>query len=44
VAAYVVPGSGEVRNARAVNLGTFAGALWFLAAALILLPRRGSTA
>jgi hypothetical protein len=39
VAAYVVPSSGEVRNASLVNLGTFLGALCFLAGAYLLLPR-----
>ena len=39
-AAYVVPGSGEVRNAELVNLGTFLGALGFFAGALLLLPER----
>lgn len=38
-AAYVVPASGEVRNAELVNLGTFVGALCFLSAALLALPR-----
>jgi hypothetical protein len=38
VASYVVPESGEVRNATLVNLGTFLGALCFLAGAYLLLP------
>ncbi len=42
IAAYVVPDSGQMRNAALVNLGTFVGALCFLVAALILLPRRSS--
>jgi hypothetical protein len=40
VAAYVVPSSGEVADARLVNLGTFVGALCFLAAALLTRPPR----
>lgn len=40
VAAFVVPSSGEVANARLVNLGTFAGAVCFLAAALLTRPPR----
>jgi hypothetical protein len=40
VASYVVPSSGEVRNAENVNLGTFVGALCFLAAALLTRPPR----
>jgi hypothetical protein len=39
VASYVVPDSGAVRNATLVNLGTFLGALCFLAGAYLLLPR-----
>jgi hypothetical protein len=39
IAAYVVPDSGAVRNAQMVNLGTFAGAICFLIAAVITLPR-----
>jgi hypothetical protein len=39
IAAYVVPSSGEVANAAVVNLGTFVGALCFLAAALLMAPR-----
>ncbi|MFF0815834.1 hypothetical protein ACFYVR_11900 [Rhodococcus sp. NPDC003318] len=38
VAAYVVPSTGELRNAAMANLGTFVGALCFLAAALLTLP------
>ncbi len=38
VASYVVPASGEVRNAAAVNLGTFLGAVGFFVGALLLLP------
>jgi hypothetical protein len=40
VAAFVVPESGEVVNARLVNLGTFLGALGFLVGGLLLLPER----
>ena len=40
VAAYVVPESGEPRNAALVNLGTFVGALGFLISAFLLLPER----
>jgi len=40
VASYVVPDSGTVRNAKLVNLGTFVGAVCFLVAALVVLPRR----
>lgn len=40
VASYVVPDSGELRNATWVNLGTFGGALCFLAGAILLLPER----
>ncbi len=40
VAAYVVPESGEPRNAQLVNLGTFVGALGFLVGAFLLLPER----
>jgi hypothetical protein len=38
VASYVVPDSGAIRNATLVNLGTFLGALCFLAGAYLLLP------
>jgi hypothetical protein len=40
-AAYVVPSSGEVANAALVNLGTFFGALGFLAGALLMTPDPG---
>jgi drug/metabolite transporter (DMT)-like permease len=40
VASYVVPSSGQVRNAENVNIGTFVGALCFLAAALLTRPPR----
>jgi drug/metabolite transporter (DMT)-like permease len=39
-AAKAVTASGDVRNVEAVNLGTFAGALCFLVAALLVLPPR----
>ncbi|MGZ6966561.1 MAG: hypothetical protein ACXVKN_02395 [Acidimicrobiia bacterium] len=39
-AAYIVPGSGQPRNAELVNLGTFVGALGFLIGAFLLLPER----
>jgi hypothetical protein len=37
VAAFVIPSSGEVRNAELSNLGTFLGALCFLTGAILLL-------
>jgi hypothetical protein len=37
VGAYVWPGSGELQNATAANLGTFLGALCFLAGGLLLM-------
>jgi drug/metabolite transporter (DMT)-like permease len=40
VAAYIVPSSGEVANATAVNVGTFIGALCFLVAALLVEPAK----
>jgi hypothetical protein len=40
VAAYVVPTTGQVRNAELSNLGTFVGAVCFLAGAILLLPER----
>ena len=40
IAAYVVPSSGELLNAELVNLGTFAGAICFLVAALLVRPPR----
>lgn len=39
VGAYVVPSSGEVKNAMLVNSGTFIGALCFMAAAFVVMPR-----
>ena len=38
VAAYVVPATGDVRNAELSNLGTFVGAICFLIGAILLLP------
>ncbi len=40
VASYVVPATGQLRNAELSNLGTFVGALCFLAGAVLLLPER----
>ena len=40
VASYVVPADDQPRNATLMNLGTFVGALCFLAGALLLLPER----
>lgn len=40
VAAYIVPSSGDLLNAELVNLGTFAGAICFLVAALLVRPPR----
>ena len=39
-AEIVVPDSDQVRNVALMNIGTFVGALAFLAAALLLLPTR----
>jgi len=36
----VVPATGQIRNAELSNLGTFVGALCFLAGAVLLLPER----
>jgi hypothetical protein len=44
VAAYVVPDSGQPVNAELVNLGTFVGALCFLAGGLLLMPERAGAA
>ena len=43
VAAYVVPATGDVRNAELANLGTFVGAICFLVGAVLLLPRADSS-
>ena len=40
VAGYVSPATGQLRDAERSNLGTFVGALCFLAGALLLLPER----
>jgi len=40
VASYVVPATDSLRNVERSNLGTFAGALCFLAGAVLLLPER----
>lgn len=40
VAGYIVPSTGHVRNIELSNLGTFLGALCFLAGAVLLLPER----
>lgn len=40
VASYVAPGSSQPLSARLADLGTFAGAVCFLAGAILLLPER----
>ncbi len=40
VAGYISPSTGQLRNAELSNLGTFTGALCFLAGALLLMPER----
>ena len=40
VAAYVVPATGDLRNAELANLGTFVGAVGFLVGAILLLKER----
>jgi len=40
VASYVIPATGELRNAERANLGTLVGAVCFLIGALLLLPER----
>ena len=40
VAGYINPSTGQVRNAQSSNLGTFIGAVCFLAGAVLLLPER----
>ncbi len=42
VASYVVPTTDSLRNVELSNLGTFVGALCFLAGAVLLLPERGA--
>jgi hypothetical protein len=44
VAAYVVPATGDLRDAARANLGTLAGAMCFLVGALLLLPDRNEDA
>jgi hypothetical protein len=40
VAAYIVPSTGQLLNVELSDLGTFVGALCFLAGAVLLLPER----
>ena len=40
VASYVIPATGELRNAASANLGTLVGAVCFLVGAVLLLPER----
>jgi hypothetical protein len=40
VAGYISPSTGQIHNAELTNLGTFIGALCFLAGALLLMPER----
>lgn len=40
VAGFVIPATGELRNAERASLGTFVGAVFFLIGALLLLPER----
>ncbi len=40
IAGYIIPATGEIRNAQVSNLGTFVGALCFLAGSILLLPER----
>jgi hypothetical protein len=40
VAAYIVPTTGQLWNVELTNLGTFVGALCFLAGAILLFPER----
>ena len=40
VAGYISPATGQMHNAERSNLGTFIGAMCFLAGALLLLPER----
>lgn len=42
VAGYISPATGQLRNAERSNLGTFIGAVCFLAGALLLLPERSA--
>ncbi len=43
VAAYIVPTTGQLVSVRLTNLGTFVGALCFLAGAVLLWPERTET-
>jgi hypothetical protein len=40
IAGYIVPSTGQIKNVAVSNLGTFIGALCFLAGAVLLLPER----
>jgi hypothetical protein len=40
VAGYISPSTGQIHNAELTNIGTFIGALCFLAGALLLMPER----
>lgn len=40
VASFVIPATGELRNAERANLGTLVGAVCFLVGAVLLLPER----
>ena len=40
VAGFIIPSTGELAHAELSNLGTFVGALCFLAGAVLLLPER----
>ncbi|HEY2203009.1 MAG TPA: hypothetical protein VGH99_00840 [Pseudonocardia sp.] len=40
VASYVIPATGQARNADRANLGTLVGAVFFLVGAVLLLPER----
>jgi hypothetical protein len=40
VAGYISPDTGQIHNAELTNIGTFIGALCFLAGALLLMPER----
>jgi hypothetical protein len=44
VASYVVPATGNVRNAELTNLATFVGAVCFFIGAILLLPPETATA
>jgi hypothetical protein len=40
IAGYIIPSTGQIRNAALSNLGTFVGALCFLVGSILLLPER----